>query len=319
MLDGIQRCPGREATRLEVVIVGDDETALSGVRVELRDGSRVQKDRSDVHGRCRFDGIERGRSVAFTLAGVDSEAWGVRASCRLRAELAVSTTADATWTEAGSDDPSALPSTHEVRPGECLHVLAQRYGFTADSLWNHPPNAAVWTEFHSRAVISPGSYVEIPARRMRWEAATGGWLYLVHRIGAVVRLRIRLLDPAGRPVARRQYVLALVRADRDDLPHRVGETDQDGFVCVRVPADVCWGRIIVLSRDGRAMCSAALSIGTLPPADEPDGISARLANLGHATSVDPEVARSPFQRAHAGDGQAGGGPTSRGLLELHLS
>jgi hypothetical protein len=313
VLDGIARCPERQAARIEVVIVGDDEVVLPDVRVELRNGGRVQKDKSDALGRCRFEGIDRAASVELTLVDVDGEAWKVRAGRRLGSAAAASAAGAGAWTSASSAEP-ATPAFHDVQPGECLYVLALRYGFTAEALWDHPPNRALWTRFHSKAVIRPGIRIALPERRTRWQAVSAGHLYLVHRTGTVVRLRIRLLQAGRRPVTGCPYVLALTRSNGDQLPHRMGKTDEEGYVRASAPADVRRGTLAVLDRAGRPLHSFALSLGTLRPADDAEGVRARLANLGYAA---PEASAPAANRADLG--AAPDPATSAALLELHLS
>lgn len=274
--DVVAPCPhGRQ--RLEVIVIGDDEHPLRDLAVQLRDGDRAQDDRTCAQGHCAFDGVPPDVAVRLSLVELDADAWELIATFPLRPDL-VPGTAGA-W-RSGAAPVDTPPTTHTIAAGECLLRIGYERGVLPETIWSYRPNAAVWSKYHDKAIVSPGLVMQIPPRRLRWIEVRGGQLAIIHRIGVPIMMSIRVVDPAGRPYARCRYVLMLTRAGGEALPHSTGLTDDRGVLCATAEPDVVHGSLIVEPRGSLRRWRLALDIGTLGPANEPGGAYARLENLG---------------------------------------
>ena len=166
---------------------------------------------------------------------------------------------------------------HRVEDGECLTTIAARYGFQDPrALHDHPENAALKARRPDPNILHPGDEIVIPDKQEKSvECQTGA----VHRFRIKLprkRLRLRLQDLHGEPMAYAHYTLTLGAEVVE------GDADGDGVLEESVPVDATSARIAVGENTWN------LRIGALNPIEETsdDGISgvqARLRNLG----VDP--------------------------------
>ena len=273
----VSPCPSRTPFEaVEVIAIGDDERPISGVAVTLRSPSLGhQRDVTDARGRCRFEGVPPGETAQLCLDELHEEAWELVTALRLASKAAASRSIT-TWTSVG---PKPRPEqTHRVDDGECLYRVAYAHGFSPETLWD--ANEGVFGPCHSKGVLSPGLELRVPTRSLRWVDAASGNVAVLHRIGLPVVMTLRILGVGGRVWAESPYVLRLRAADGRPVPQQVGVTDRGGRLHVPVLPDVVEGTLEIEPRIGGRRWTVELSIGSLRPADEPEGASARLWNLG---------------------------------------
>src|SRR5579862_4427830 len=98
---------------------------------------------------------------------------------------------------------------HVVRQGECLSLIAARYGF-ADwrTLYDHPQNAALKRKRPNPNVLEPGDVVAIPERRIKEMTVASGQVHRFRMRVARKVLRLRLLDHDA-PLANEPYALTV--------------------------------------------------------------------------------------------------------------
>ncbi|WP_437337831.1 peptidoglycan-binding domain-containing protein [Sorangium sp. So ce394] len=206
-----------------------------------------------------------------------------------------------------------MPRQHVVSIGECAASIADRHGFTIDTIWRHADNAALRAKRESPYVLEPGDRVTIPDRRLREEACATGRRHVFRRRGVPEKLRIRLLSGEV-PRVGLAYELRV-----DDLCFS-GETDGGGWLEHWIPPGARAGRLVLA--DGQVH---ELALGQLLPHASTAGARARLANLGYlrepaAAAEDVERAVASFQRDHALEATGAlDEQTRRALLDAHGS
>lgn len=174
-----------------------------------------------------------------------------------------------------------MATKHIVVQGECLSLIARRYGF-ADwkAIYDHPDNAQLKRERPNPNLLYPGDVVAIPdPQKKSHSLATGK----THRIAVklpkkVLRLVLRNRD--GKPLANQAYTLTF--ASRPPIEGK--KTDGDGKLEADVGIDVRAATLKIGEHE------LALELGHLNPlADTPDqglsGIQARLNNLGYGAGA----------------------------------
>jgi hypothetical protein len=58
---------------------------------------------------------------------------------------------------------------HQVQEGECLHTIADQYGFLWKTIWDHPDNRQLKSDRKSPESLQAGDIVSIPELRIRTE------------------------------------------------------------------------------------------------------------------------------------------------------
>jgi hypothetical protein len=266
----------KPADAVEVLVIGDDERPIGDLEVVLGSPSAGhQRDVTDARGRCRFEGLAPGESTTFSIPTLDADAWELVRTFRLAPKSAASHGDPSTSVPAPTPRP---PTTHDVKPGECLYEIGYAHGFLPETLWQH--NAASWGPHDSKGVIPPGLALQIPMRRVGVAVVPSGHLAVVHRIGIPVVMTLRVVDARGRTWNGCPYVLTL-RGPSGPIPNQVGITDSAGRLHVPVRPDVTHGKLRIGSAASDRQWVVNLSLGTLQPADTPEGATARLWNLGY--------------------------------------
>jgi hypothetical protein len=171
-----------------------------------------------------------------------------------------------------------MPTTHVVKQGECLLLIARRYGISDyKRLYEHPDNSELHQKRPNPNVLYPGDTVTIPevaSTKTKPELATGRAHRFTLKVGARY-LRLALKDAEGEPLSGRPYLLTFGQEVLE------GSTDGEGFLEVKVPFTVSQ---VELECEGQCW---ELELGALRPMkDTPDdgvsGAEARLVNLGYA-------------------------------------
>lgn len=162
-------------------------------------------------------------------------------------------------------------TTHIVEQGECLATIAAQHGYSWQTIYNAPENAALRRRRPNPNVLYPGDVVEIPERRpVEARIATGRQhTFKVPREKWVLRLRLR--DHDHEPIGGVEWTLVM---DGIDEPLE-GTTGDDGLIAVALPAHARRARLTAMGQ------THALDIGGLDPISRVTGIQQRLTRLGY--------------------------------------
>lgn len=201
---------------------------------------------------------------------------------------------------------------HKVQQGECLSSIAARYGFTWRALWDAPENKALRDTRRDPNILFPGDGVHVPERAQKSEPSQTAKRHVFKVRVEKASLHLRLVGSLE-PLAGEPYTLTVGRETIE------GETDGEGMIDVRVPADLSTATLILPKRRQRY----TLAIGRLDPVDTASGAKARLQNLRlydgevDGATLDPDAAAAiqAFQRAKGltADGEL----TDRTVSALH--
>jgi hypothetical protein len=168
--------------------------------------------------------------------------------------------------------------------GDCISTIAAQYGF-ADwrTIWDHPRNAALRERRANANQLLPGDVVFVPDPDVPEHSRTTDAVHEFRVRIPNVRLRLRMVDAAGRPYAQAKYLVeASLSAASPPVASKEGRVPSDGRIELQVPALARYG-LVRLSPKGRKDNEALtwrLQIGHLAPPDEPSGAEARMRNLG---------------------------------------
>lgn len=161
---------------------------------------------------------------------------------------------------------------HEVRKGECLSLIAKRYGWEWKALWDHADNAELRALRKDPNILYPGDVVVIPDKRPGSKSGGTDQRHCFSRKGVPSKLRVRLLEN-GRPIAGRSYEIEI-----DGAPATRGSSDGDGWIEQSIKPDARKAR---LALEGQPPYE--LGLGELDPSSETSGVQGRLYNLGYLT------------------------------------
>src|SRR5215204_836163 len=209
---------------------------------------------------------------------------------------------------------------HKVEPGECLSSIGFDTGFFPQTLWELPENAALREKRESPHILREGDEVYIPDLRIKQQTAAINRRHRFKRKGVPEILRVRFLDELDEPRPGLKYELKIGGLLRK------GETDEGGWLEEWIPPDEMEASITILDETGETPIEEKydVQLGRLNPSRDPDGIRARLENLGidcGETEEDLSMAISSFQN-HYDDLDVTGvadEKTIAGLKEIHLS
>jgi Putative peptidoglycan binding domain len=171
---------------------------------------------------------------------------------------------------------SGMSTTHVVRRGECLSIIARRYGFgDYKVIYDHPDNASFKQKRPNPNVIFPGDTVVIPDKQTKQHAVPSGKKTRFKTKVPKKVLRLRLVDGQGAAIANEPYTFEL-----SGLARRDGTTTGDGDLEQKIPTGYARAELCILGR------TLTLELGNLNPMkDAPDrgvsGAQGRLQNLGY--------------------------------------
>jgi hypothetical protein len=298
--DPVQRCSAApERTRIRIQVVGEDALGLAAIALILGNaGGGELRARTAADGCCQFDGLVAG-NYHLCLPELDTDAWQVLGVDALSNEDARSAHI-ASWAPAAALTPGA-PLVHRIVAGECISMIALRYGFFPATIWASGDNAALRAARTSLYVLTPGDLVAIPALRPQVISAAAGTRIVIRRRGVPERLRIRFLDYQDRPRAGLPYLLSVETASGTTVAMRSALTDADGFVDASIPPDAIVANIVFAC--GTLREAHRFELGRMEAANSLIGWQTRLANLGYhcgdGTTVDDtalQAAIADFQR-----------------------
>jgi hypothetical protein len=182
-----------------------------------------------------------------------------------------------------------LPVRHEVQNGECILSIAERYGFFAETLWNHELNGELRRQRADGTVLAPGDVVWIPERVAKSLSAVTGRRHRFRRRGVPAIFALRLLRD-GEP--RRDVPWQLVV---DQGVTTTGRTNDDGFVVAAISPSARKAKLTV--GEGATTETYEFELGSLRPADTDEGATTRLRGLGYDAETLAD-ALAAFQHDH---------------------
>lgn len=185
----------------------------------------------------------------------------------------------------GSPPPQASGKfePHVLRPFETVPLLASRYGFAIDDVWQLEQNKALREKRLDPRMLRPGDVFWVPTVARQYmaveEERENRFVAPIVRIGVQVRLLSH-----DKPRANERFI-----ATGGGAPQR-GKTDADGIARFSAPASAHAMRIELPARNEHFN----IALASVPPVTEIDGLIARLRNVGHAW------AGRLFSRRHIG-------------------
>jgi N-acetylmuramoyl-L-alanine amidase len=172
-----------------------------------------------------------------------------------------------------------MPKEHEVKQGECISSIAEKYGLFPETIWDDAANAELKEKRKDPNVLYLGDVVVIPDKREKEESGATENRHRFRRKGNTENLEIQLLDE-GTPRANENYILDV------DGKLLSGTTDARGRLKEIIPSNAKKGKLLVGDEQEEYM----LDLGYLDPIDQISGIQARLNNLGYdCGAVDGEL------------------------------
>ncbi len=166
----------------------------------------------------------------------------------------------------------------ELRQGDCIHSISNKFGFYWETIWNHPDNAALKNARSDPSMLLAGDKIAIPEKERGEESVATEAKHRFRRLGIPVKLRLRFLED-GEPQANLNCVAQI------DGRHIDCRTNGEGEVEIPIPPNAKSGWI----RLGDSPVVHELDIGHLDPPDTLQGIQQRLQNLGfYEGAIDSE-------------------------------
>lgn len=157
--------------------------------------------------------------------------------------------------------------------------MAEKYGFFAGTLWDHPSNAALRARRKYMNVLAPGDVLAIPDLETKTVECSTGHVHTFRRRGIPALLRLRFLRD-DKPRANVPYRLVVGGAEQRGL------TDAEGVLEAFVAPGAREGALILDDDEDEVV---ALRFGELDPIDSVTGIQARLQNLGFPCDTTGEL------------------------------
>jgi hypothetical protein len=209
---------------------------------------------------------------------------------------------------------------HVVAEGDCLSSIAEKYGWFWQTLWNHADNQALRDSRQNPNVLLAGDKVVIPDKREKDESCVTTMVHKFRLKGVPCRFVLRLLDEEDLPREGVSYTLEV------EGKKKRGVTGEDGLISEIISPHAKTATLTVHDPDDpEADEKHEFDLGNLPPVSDPEGVEARLRNLGFESWASDEddwvtAALQEFQKRHglAATGKADDA-TRDALLRIHGS
>ena len=165
---------------------------------------------------------------------------------------------------------------YTVKPGDYLVKIARDHGIANwRTIWDHPNNAELRQQRKSPDILLAGDAVYAPLVAVKQVGLATGQQHNLKVTAPRPRLRVRVLDVDGKPVAEQACFLLV------DTPLPM-KTDADGRIDAPLAPDhPVEGELVFPDLELRYH----LMIGGLDPEDTPSGEKHRLNNLGYYAGV----------------------------------
>jgi hypothetical protein len=165
---------------------------------------------------------------------------------------------------------------YTVQPGDYLVKIARDHGIANwKTIWDHPLNAELKTKRKSPDILLAGDQVFVPVVAAKQVSLATGRQHTLKVTAPKPRLRVRVLDVNGDPVANQFCFLSV------DTPLPL-TTDADGRIDAPLEPDhPVEGELFFPD----LKLTYHLMIGGLDPDDTPSGEKHRLNNMGYYAGV----------------------------------
>ena len=170
-----------------------------------------------------------------------------------------------------------MPKDVVIRQGESVALLAERYGFSAHTIWDHPANAELRALREHMNVLMPGDIVHVPDRNPHAVDVETDRCHVFRLRGVPSLFRVQLFHNG----AARSDTAFVLEVGGDVFE---GRTDGKGVLEAPVSGRARSG-VLTLADDEQPI---RLRFGALDPSCELSGVKKRLHNLGFLD--DPTVA-----------------------------
>lgn len=164
-----------------------------------------------------------------------------------------------------------MTTRYTAKQGDGIARIAWENGFFADTLWEHPANAALKAQRGVPEILLPGDCVEIPPKEHKTEAGNTGQKHVFRMHGVPAKFQLRLLCD-GEPRADEPFTLII-----DGKRTVKGRADAQGWIRCWIMPDSVSG---LLQLAGGAELYS-LCFGGLDPISALTGIQSRLRALGY--------------------------------------
>ncbi len=177
-----------------------------------------------------------------------------------------------------------MAELYVVGQGDCIATIAAQYGFVDwRIIWNHSRNTGLRARRTNPNQLLPGDAVFVPDPDVPEHTRPTDAVHQFRMRTATVRLRLRMLDTAGRPYEQAKYrVEACFSAGTPPVASKEGRVPTDGRIELEIPAGASHGTVRLVPKGAKDEAALVwrLEIGHLDPFDEASGAEARLHNLG---------------------------------------
>ena len=179
-----------------------------------------------------------------------------------------------------------MPTQHVVEQGDCFSSIAEQYGISWKTIWNHPGNAELKQKRKDPNVLYPGDVVTVPDKDLKEEDRPVDARHKFKMDGEPTHIKIRLLID-DQPRAGVSYQLIV------NGKTIKGSTDGGGYLQADIPPDAQTGILIV--GEGTTQEVHELGLGSLDPIETDSGVRGRLEAMGYQVDEDLAPAVRAFQ------------------------
>ena len=163
-----------------------------------------------------------------------------------------------------------MPIKHSIQQGESTISLSERYGFFAQTIWDHGENAELKRLRKDMNVLLPGDKVVVPDKRLKEVSKPSDQKHRFRRKGIPAKFRLQIFD-GEKPRAKQDYRFTI------DGTIFTGKTDASGVLEIYISPAAKEGILVI----GPDHFELVVDFGHLDPISEISGVQMRLNNLGY--------------------------------------
>ena len=157
----------------------------------------------------------------------------------------------------------------KIKPGDCIELLAEKYGFLPETLWEHPKNSSLKSLRKDRNILLPSDELFIPEKDIKSIAKPCAAKHQFKRKAVPAKFKLQL-KKNGEPRSNLDY-----RLEIDSLTFS-GKTDGSGWIEHVISPSAKKGKVTLTESKE----TYELKLGNLDPLDSIEGVQQRLQNLG---------------------------------------
>lgn len=164
---------------------------------------------------------------------------------------------------------------YSVKEGDCISSIAYEHSLFPDTVWNDSKNSELKNKRKNPNALLPGDVVYVRDMEEKEESCACEQKHRFRRKGVPAKLKTQIMI-GELPCENEEYVL-----DIDGVLSR-GKTDDQGNIEITIPPNAKRGRIIICDEEFE------LTLGTIDPIEEKQGVIQRLENLGFYEEVEDD-------------------------------